>query len=156
MKFVTDRQELAKDINIKGIPVITMDISRPLDGDEFYKDCYGGSKIRVAYQTRRYGELHSRCRAKMFGDEVGNKGHHDEPWKYKRIHLSCPCVGISAEFNLHDAREMNMWSNTRILHAGDEVYVFFDRGDRAFYRKMRVGRVDSGCSTVAMLEDVDE
>ena len=154
MKFVNDRKELAIDINVNMIPVLTMDISRPMNGDDFYKDCYEGSKVRVARASSNIRNAYSRCTMKMFGDESGNE-NHEEPWKYKKIVLSCPCVGLKADFNLNDAREMVEWSNTKLLTTGDEVYVFFDRGDKGYFRKMKVSSVNPGCSDVAYLEDID-
>ena len=153
MKFVNDRRELAEDINIKGVPVLTMNLRECMKG---YEHCYGGSKVRVGYQSRRHGELHERCTLKMYGDERGNTEFHDQPWLYQRIILSCPGCFLSGDFTLHDAREMVEWSNTKVLHEGDELYVFFDRGDKGLFRKMRVGKVSSGCSTVAVLEDIDD
>ncbi len=153
MTFVKDRRELAQDINIKGVPVLTMDIRECMKG---YEHCYSGSKVRVGYQSRNHGELHERCTVKMFGDEPGNSEWHDQPWLYHKIILSCPGCFLSGDFTLSDAREMVEWSNTRILHDGDEVYVFFDRGDTGLFRKMKVGKVSSGYSTVAVLEDIEE
>lgn len=153
MKFVNDRRELAQDINIKGVPVLTMDISECMKG---YEHCYAGSKVRVVTPCKRYPDLYEKCTLKMYGDERGNTDFHDQPWLYQRIVLTCPGSFLSSDFSLHDAREMVEWSNTKMLREGDEVYVFFDRGDKGTFRKMRVGKVNGGCSTVAVLEDIDD
>lgn len=153
MKFLTDRQEIARAINIDRIPVLTVDIRKPMDG---YPDCYSGSKVLVATPCKRYPDSYSRCTVKMFGDEPGNAERHDTPWAYKKIVFSCPGTMLTADFGMRDVREMVEWSNCRMLHAGDQVVVFFDRGDKGYIRLMKVSdRVTSGYSTVATLEDID-
>ena len=153
MKFLTDRREIAEEMNIKRTPVITMDISKCMDG---YDDCYKGSKVLVATPTKRYPDSTRRCTAKMFGDESGNE-NHDKPWTYKRIHLTCPGAFMSDSFGYHDVMEMVEWSNCRILQGGQEVLVVFDTGINCYIRKMKVSeRVDGTCYTVAMLKDIDE
>ena len=44
MKFLRDRKEIAKAINIERIPVITMNIRKCMDG---YENCYEGSRINL-------------------------------------------------------------------------------------------------------------
>ena len=60
MKFLMERREIAEAINIKKYPVLTMDISRPLHGDEFYKDSYGDAKMVVAAPSRNYPDAEER------------------------------------------------------------------------------------------------
>lgn len=153
MKFLTDRREIAQAINIDRLPVITIDITKPMDG---YPDCYSGSKVLLATPCKRYPDMYSKCTVKMFGDEPGNAENHDKPWAYRKIVLTEGMVGIFAEFGMHDLRDMIEWSNCRYLTAGQRVVVFFDRGKDGFLRLMKVSdRVTSGYSTVATLEDID-
>ena len=152
MKFLTDRMKIAEAINIQKIPVLTVDISKCMNG---YDDCYEGSKVRlIGGHSKGYEDLDTRCTVRMFGDEVGNECH-DAPQFYKTIKLCGGMFGIHSGFGLSDVDEMVEWSNTKILRAGDRVIVFF-RGDGVGYlRLMKVSdRIEPHCSTVAVLEDI--
>ena len=153
MKFLRDRREIAQAINIDRLPVITIDIRKPMDG---YPDCYEGSKVLIATPNKRYPDSYSKCTVRMFGDEPGNAEHHDAPWGYKKIVLCEGMIGLFADFGLSDVREMVEWSNCRWLTAGQKVVVFFDKGDKGFLRVMKVSdRVTPGYTSVAYLEDID-
>lgn len=147
MKFLEGRQEIAEAINIKKYPVITIDLSRPLNGDDFYKNCYGGSRVVLATPTKHYPESEDRCTAMMFGDACGNE-NHDRPWTYKRIILQEGMVGISARFDLKDVRDMVSWNNAPHVKEGDTVVVFFDAGGSGWLRLMKVH--------AHLLVDIDE
>lgn len=149
MKFLTERREIAEAINITKYPVLTMDISKPLNGDDFYKDCYGGSKMVVASPSKNYPDAEEWTTLKMFGDQSGNEDH-EHPWMYKRIVFREGAIGIHASFELNDVRDMVAWNNAAHVKDGDMVVVFFDRGDRGFLRLMKVDRRSS------TLVDVDE
>ena len=155
MKFIKDRKELAQEINIKNTPVVTIDITRPLNGDHFYEHCYGGTNIKVNTPCKSHPDMQARCSVEMFGDEEENKDLHCAPWCYGRIVLKQGVVGIHSGFGCADLREMIEWNAARSVSAGDEIIVVFDAGDNMFVRKMRVGRVSEHCSTVAVLEDVE-
>lgn len=151
MKFLTDRRKIADAINIRKVPVLTIDISKSMDG---YADCYEGSKVRlIGGHVNGCEDLDTRCTVRMFGDELGNECH-DTPQFYKKIKLCGGAVFVDSGFGLSDVDEMVEWSNTKILHAGDSVIVYF-RGDGIGYlRLMKVGsRITPFCSTVAVLED---
>lgn len=149
MKFLTDRHTIANTINVQQVPVITIDITRPLNDDDFYKNCYGGAKMVVAAPTARYPDAYERTTVKMFGDETGNEDH-EHPWEYKRITFREGMVGIAARFGLQDVREMIEWNAAPHVKDGDPVVVFFDGGSVGYLRLMYVDR------KTGTLRDVDE
>lgn len=153
MKFITNRQEIAQKINIENIPVLTMDISKCMNG---YDHCYEGSKVRlIGGHSKGYEDLTTDCIVKMYGDEDGNECH-DMPWMYKKIVFTAGCVCIKSSFGLADVDSMVEWSNTKILKANDVVLVYFRGKDMAFLREMKVGsKINPHCSTAAILVDVD-
>lgn len=157
MKFLRDRSEIARKINIENVPVLTMDLTKPIRGDNFYKDCYEGSKVRIlGGHSAAYADLPTRCTIAMYGDETGNE-NHAEPWTYKKIILSGAPVFLKRGFSLDDVDQMVEWSNTKLLKAGDSVIVFFRGKDTGHLRMMKIGSyIDPRCSTVAALEDVEE
>lgn len=157
MKLLQDIKEIANEINIKRTPVITIDISRPINNDSFYEGCYEGSKIQIATPSANYPEMTARCKVAMYGDEEGNE-NHDMPWMYKKIVLTQEATCLHNSFGRRDVLEMVEWSNTRTVKAGDEILVIFDdpTDGLMIIRKMRISqRIDRFCSTVATLEDVE-
>ena len=153
MKFITNRQEVAKKINLDNIPVLTIDISKCMNG---YDNCYEGSKVRLlGGHSSGYEDLTTECTVKMYGDEEGNECHA-MPWTYKKIVLTTGCVCIKSSFGLSDVDRMVEWSNTKILKANDTVLVYFRGEDMGFLREMKVGaKINPHCSTAAVLVDVD-
>ena len=153
MKFLKNRTEIGKAINVDRIPVLTVDISNPMKG---YPDCYSGSKVNVAGgRSKGYEDLLTRCTVKMYGDEPGNECH-DEPWMYKKIILSGEIVGLKSSFTINDIISDVEWSNARTVKAGDAVIVFFRACNNGYLRLMKVSdRVNPHCSTVATLIDPD-
>ena len=154
MKFLTDRKEIAQEINLNGTPVLTVDISKCMDG---YADCYEGSNVRIlGGHSKGYEDLDTRCTVMMFGDEPGNEDH-TRPWMYKKIILRGGAVCLNGSFGLHDVDEMVKWSNTKVLKAGDPVILFFRGKEMGHLRMMKIGkRIDPFCSTVTTLADIDE
>ena len=153
MKFITNRQEIAQKINIEKIPVLTVDISKSMNG---YNDCYEGSKARlIGGHSKGYEDLTTDCTVKMYGDEEGNECH-STPWMYKKIVLTAGCVCLKSGFGLSDVDQMVEWSNTKVLKANDPVIVYFRGSGVGFLREMKVGsRINPHCSTAAVLVDVD-
>lgn len=152
MKFLTDRKKIAEAINIQKLPVLTIDISKSMEG---FDHCYEGSKVRVlGGHSKGYEDLDTRCTVRMFGDEKENS-RHDAPQFYGKIILSGGAVFLSSDFGLRDVDEMVEWSNAREVRAGDQVIVYFRGNGVGYLRLMKVGsRIDPHCSTVAVLEDV--
>lgn len=146
IKFLTDRQEIAKAINIDRIPVITVKLYEPLQGFDY---AYGGYKVLVVSPTKGYPDRKLRCTVHMYGDEL-NKGLHDTPQCYRTIHLSEGMVGIAASFGLNDIREMIEWNQAPLLQLGQEVIVFFDGRRTGWLRRMKVNKYGT------KLIDVDE
>lgn len=153
MKWLTDRKEIAKAINIDRIPVITMNIRKCMDG---YENCYEGSRINLEGAHKgKYADLLTHCTARMYGDENGNE-RHDAPWTYVRIHLSPRTTYLHDSFSLRDVDEMVDWSNAPKAKANDLVIVYFRGEDRGYIRLMKIGsRIDPFCTTAVMLEDVE-
>ena len=149
MKFITDRKELAKEMNIKRTPVLTINITKCMDG---YDNCYSGSDIEI--QHPRANDLFCRCTVKMFSDGP-NEDLHDTPWLYKSIALYEGVVCIDSSFGLSDVREMAHWNNVRRAKEGDEVLVFFDGGATGWVRKMKIGPVSANVFPLARLVDVE-
>lgn len=150
MRFLTDRKQIANEINIKRTPVLKIDISKCMRG---YDDCYEGGKIEIQHPIAN--DLYCRCTVKMFGDEKGNVNNHRTPWLYEKIGLYEGMVGIHSDFGASDVREMAEWNNVRRAKQGDEVIVMFDNGEAVFLRKMRIGRVTANVYPLAVLEDVE-
>lgn len=153
MKFITKREEIARKINIEGIPVLTVDISKCMRG---FENCYEGSKVRLSGgYSKGYEHLFTECTVKMYRDEPGNDCY-DTPWMYKTIILSGGCICLHSGFGLSDMDEMVEWSNTKVLKADETVLVYFRGEKMACLREMKVGsRINPHCSTVAVLVDVD-
>ena len=157
MKFLRERKEIARKINIERVPVLTIDIDHPMRG---YDNCYEGSKINIAgaYTGDRYSHLLCRCTVEMFRDEPGNDCY-ETPWLYKTIILSPESCMLHSDFSLSDVEEMVEWSNARVAKAGDEVIVFFISKEKHFgvLRVMKIGeRINPHCSTATTLKDIDE
>jgi len=158
--FLTDRKEIAKAINLDKLPVITFDLTKPMEG---YNDCYEGSKITIEGAHKgRYADLPTHCTPHIWGDELEGV-EVLAPWHCKRIALSPRTIGISDSFGLRDVEEMIMWSNTPKVHAEDKVVVFFKtihpetKKDVGYLRLMKVGkRIDPFCMTATYLVDIEE
>lgn len=141
MKFLTDRKEIAKEININEIPVIVINIRECMKG---YEGCYEGDKVVVD---------DIRCTVKMYSDQE-NEGI-ENPILYKRICLMPENVGLTAGFGYHDVIEMAEWRKAMRLTEGGEVMVLFDKGNECALRKMKVGKVSKWVFPTAILEDVE-
>lgn len=148
MKFLTDRQEIAKAININKFPVIRINIGEQMRG---YDDCYEGDKIKVAYK-----DFDIRCTVEMFGDGV-NADKHDTPWLYEHIELMPETVGLFAHFGYSDAMEMAEWNRVPTIQAGQNVVVIFYDDNRkvCIIRQMKVGKASAHVYPTAVLEDVE-
>lgn len=148
MKFLTDRKEIANEINIKETPVIVINVRECMKG---YERCYEGDKVVV--KGGRNNEYGIRCFVQMFGDDV-NEGIF-APQLYKKICLMPDCIALTAGFGYHDVAEMAEWRKAQRITEGEEVIVMFDKGDECWLRKMKVGKVQNFVYPAAVLEDVD-
>jgi len=149
MKFLNDRTEIAKAINLSGNAVIRIDISKNMRG---YDDCYEGDKIILGGK-----DYPIRCTVNMYGDDAGNECH-DKPYFYKKIKLMPETIGISSRFGYGDVMEMAEWNRVPTVNAGDTVIVVFDDSNNnvCYIRLMKVGKVSEFVYPAAMLYDIDE
>lgn len=144
-KYITKRTEIAKAINFGKYPVLRLDVTNKLGYDE--NDEHGfceGDKVRVAFQTKNYGELYTH----------GNIYREDG-----KIAISGNATCISSSFGYHDVIEMAEWANTPLIHAGQEVVVVLYNPEikACIVQLMKVSdRIDPHCMTVAVLEEIDE
>ena len=158
-KFLNDRQEIAKAINIDHMPVVVFDLTKPME----YDNCYEGSKVSITGAHKgRYADLTSNCTAHLWGDKESEEVH-PYPWLYKKVYLNCWGFGISSSFSLRDVEEMIEWNLAPRMTAGDKVVVFFKAMNpitkkiTGYLRLMKVSEhLDPYCSTVATLEDVED
>ena len=151
MKFLKDRQEIARIINIDDTPVITFDLDHEMNG---YKGCYEGSKIKIDNGRGRAYSI--RCTAHIWSDKEG----YDPllPFMAKQIDLNSRGSCIHSSFGYSDVLEMEQWSNARTVKAGDSVVVLFksDRQKTCFLRLMKVSdHVTAHCITAATLVDAE-
>lgn len=147
MRFMTDRKEIAKAINIDKKPVIRIDISNPMKG---WDDCYEGDKVVVIAKSG----YDIRCTAKMFGDSVGNEKSH-APHLYKTIKLMPEANCITSHFGYSDVIEMVEWRKAIRVHEGEQVIIIFDQGDTCFIREMTVGKVSEFVYPTATIRDAE-
>lgn len=149
MKFITDRRELANEINIKRTPVLTMNIEHCHKG---YENSYSGTKVALELPGRDYT---GKCDLYMWGDQPGNTDKHDTPWLYENISIEhLGGWGIAANITLDDYREMVAYNNAPLVREGQEVLIQFDAGSAMWFRKMKVGKVDRSREE-ARLIDID-
>jgi len=148
MKFLTDRKEIANEINIKETPVIVINVRECMKG---YERCYEGDKVVV--KGGKNNEYGIRCFVQMFGDD--NEGIY-APQLYKKICLMPDAIALTAGFGYHDVVEMAEWRKAQRINEGEEVIVMFDEGEKCWLRKMKVGKVGSPwVYPTAVLEDVE-
>lgn len=141
MKFLTDRKEIANEINIKETPVVVINIRSCMAG---YDRCYEGDKVVVD---------DIRCTVKMYGD--GKNEGIENPAKYEEIVLMPENVMLKASFGYSDVKEMAEWRKATRLTEGGDVIVIFDAGNGGFVRKMKVGKVAKWVYPTAKFEDVE-
>ena len=142
MKLVSERTEIAKIMNFGKYPVLTLN-TEDHGGFDTTSFCIG-CDVRVAYQTKRYGESYTR-------------GHlYVEDGK---VSISNNSTCIHSDFGYSDVMEMVHWANTPIIRAGQEVAVVMDlpSSKMCVVRMMRVGdRVDPHCMVAVTLTDIEE
>lgn len=147
MRFMTDRKEIAKAINIDRKPVLRIDISKSIDG---YDDSYKGDDVVVLDRTG----FDIRCTVKMFGD-LANEKLHETPWLYQRICLMPETICITNSFGYSDVMEMYKWNKALRVREGEEVLVLFDAGNTCYLRKMKIGRVTKWVYPAALIIDAE-
>lgn len=150
MKFITDRKEIAFEINIKKTPVVTVNIKECMRG---YEHCYEGQALRINLPKKGLDLL---CKVQMFGDDSKNLNHHDNPALYETIGLYSEMACLHSSFGPSDIREMVERSRCPEANPGDEIIVVFDKGDAVWIRKMRIPeRINMNVFPAGILEDVE-
>lgn len=142
MKLLNERTKIAKAMNFGRYPVLRINLDDHAGFDT--TDYCVGEKVRVAYQSKNYGEMYTR------GEIYVEKGE---------VAISSNAVCVHSDFGYADVMEMAEWANTPIVRAGQEVVVVMYMPTVEIYivRMMRVGdRVDPHCMRAVTLEDVDD
>ena len=142
MKFLTDRHDIANEINIKETPVVMINIAKCMDG---WEHCYEGDKIVV-------NDI--RCTVKMYGDG-GNENLHGTPYLYNNIELMPENICITDGFGRKDVIEDVEWRKAVRAREGEDIIVVFDTGKTVFVRKMKIGKVTKWVYPAATLQDID-
>ena len=147
MVFVTDRYDIAREINILNTPVVRIDISKCMAG---YDDCYEGDRVVV----KKSSSHDIRCKVKMYSDQE-NQNYHAAPWCYPKIELMPESICLSNGFGKRDIDEMVKWRQATRLSQGQNLLVYFDKGEEGgWLRRMKVGKVTEWVYPTAILEDV--
>lgn len=138
--YLTDRHKIAYAMNSMKFPVMKINLDSPyMEGHKFYDK---GSKCRVCYQSKNYGEMYEECRLTYNGDDG-------------KFELLSGAYGIHSSFGYSDVMEGFERANTPILRAGQEVIVVLDFPNTKMCKvlAMKVGnRVNPHCMTATTLE----
>lgn len=122
MKYLTDRQEIAKAMNFGKYPVIRIDVETPVrDG------ALQGDMVKVAAPNARYPDNYIRGRVMKFDDD-------------DRYVIMPENVCLKSDFGYGDVIESLGWAQAPMLHAGEAVVVVEDAPERrmCMVRMMRV------------------
>lgn len=147
MKFLTDRQEIAKAMNFGKYPVLYIDRdNKKYDSPEHPSDFCIGSKCRLDWEHKdpRYADMTARC---------------ELYYSNGRYHLSQGAGCLHADFGRHDVLEMVEWARVPLVRCGQTVIVVedFTKQKLCKVRVMKIAdRKDLNCSTVTSLEDIEE
>lgn len=141
MRLLTDRKEIAKEINIKRTPTVRIDLAEA--------DDYGlrSQKVLIDNGTFRDGTpylIHAEIRA--YGDEGV-------------FTFSSPGVWISDSFGYEDLEDMVEYANAPVIRKdSDVVIVVVDSEHRKMYAPCVLhteGRISAHCSTPLTFTDED-
>lgn len=146
MKFLTDRQEIARHMNFNKYPVLYIDMDNRRYKDDPTCDYTVGCQVRVAWDDPdpRYKDMY--C--------TGDLYYYEGKFKISN-HATC----LHADFGRHDVLEMCKNANTPMIHKGDTVVIVQDYSARGtcLVRLMKMpNRMDKFCQVVATLEDIEE
>lgn len=138
MKFLTDRKEIAKALNFGEYPILDIDIDKAKDGYAV------GCDVKVAYNTRNYGELETQ------GNIIVENG---------KEYITNNAVCIKSSFGVRDVQEMIRWAKAPVVRAGQEVAVVRHSTEYGVFTVeiMKISnRIDAHCQIVAELEHIEE
>lgn len=149
MKMISERTEIAKALNFGKYPVLEIN----LDNVEEYKKNDGtterycvGCDVKVEYQTKRYGAMHTH--GHIFFDCFDN----DNALEHMEISASGSC--LKSDFGYSDIMKDLHWANVPTVKAGQEVVVVVrsEKSKMALVILYKVSdRVDPHCMTCATL-----
>ena len=140
MKYLTDRQIIAKAMNFGKYPVLHIDRETPKNG---YEGFFEGDLVKVMTPSPRHPDLY----------EVGNLYYCDG-----RYAISAHMIGLHADFGYSDVIEQLKTAQAPVVHKGDVVVVIEDypKVRTCAVRVMKVEHVTSFTYPCATLTDVDD
>lgn len=147
MKYLTNREKIAKAMNFGKYPVLYIDRdTKPYDRPGHESDFSKGSQCKLDWEhsNPRYAGMTARCTL-----------YYCEG----RYSLDQDAACLHNDFGRHDVLEMVEWARVPTLRCGQTVIVVedFTKQKLCKVRVMKVSdRKDIHCSTVAYLEDVPE
>lgn len=144
MKYLTDRQEIAKAMNFGIFPVIRIDVETSKAG---YDGVFEGDFVKVATPSSRYPDSSVRARVMKFKED-GDK-----------YAIMPETVCIHDSFGYGDVLEMLKFAQAPMLHAGEEVVVIedFPKQKMVRVRMMKVSdHVQSFVYPTCYLEDIED
>ena len=147
MKYLKDRQEIAKAINFGKYPVLTLNReNRPFKNERPESDYAIGCRVRVAWDHKdpRY---------------AGMTTHGVLYIERDKLKISGEGAFLSASFGYYDVMRMAAEANTPIVHKGQKVVVIEEWPSlkQCTVRIMQVADyVDTQCMVVTSLNDIDE
>lgn len=141
MKYLTDRQEIAKAMNFGKYPVLVLNRENHKGFED--TDYCVGQKVKVAYDNPRYEGMTTQ------GNIYLENG---------KIAISGDSACLTARFGYSDVMEAAEWANAPTIHKGQTVVVVEQWPSKKLcaVRMMKVSdRIDIHCITVASLEDIE-
>jgi hypothetical protein len=140
MKYLTDRQEIARAMNFGRYPVIRIDMENHIPG---YDGLFKGDPVKVMTPTSRYPDLY----------ETGTLMYYDHAYY---IRTDCAC--LSDDFGYQDVMDMLRIAQAPVIHAGDTVIIIEDHPKKRLCKvhMMKAGdRVDVNVSPCCTFEEID-
>jgi len=143
MKYLTDRQEIARAINFGKHPVLILNMeNRPFEESDYARGC----NVRIAWDdpNREYEGMTSR------GTVIHTEG---------KIQISGHGTMLKADFGREDVLEMVEWANTPLIHKGDTVVLVQDWPSKKMctVQLMKMpNNFDKHCMVMATLAPVEE
>ena len=158
MKFLKDREEICRALNLMKYPVIMFDLTSSKPGWD--RGVYEGSKVRVdTEKTFRDGTpIYRDCRAYIFVDN-NHEGIEDTVENRLRadIHLLGDTIGLYDDFKASDVIELAENAQAPVVKAHQKVVVVYKwqthKGMKAAVRIMEVSTITRHKCPVAMIED---
>lgn len=147
MKYLTDRQEIAKAVNFGKYPVLTLNReNRPYKNERPESDYAIGCRVRVAWDHKD-----PRC--------AGMTTHGALYIEGGKLKISGEGACLSASFGYYDVMRMAAEANTPIVHKGQKVVVIeeWPSVKKCTVRIMQVANyVDTQCMVATSLNDIGE